>query len=152
MLCEKCKKNEATGQYEGTVNGIKTSMRLCTKCLLEKQKELFGGLGMFSGFVNVPVQKRRCSKCGTDLSKVIKTLFVGCPYCYGEFGDQLLPLIKNIQNATAHVGSAPAGMITNSEIESLKEQLRLAISQERFEDAAVLNRRLKALKEQSQQS
>lgn len=150
MLCEKCKKYEATGQYEGVVNGVRTSMRLCTKCLLEKQKELFGGLGMFSGFVNVPVKKHRCSQCGTDLNRVFKTLFVGCPNCYKEFGEQLMPVIKNVQNATAHVGSAPAGMLTKSEIEKLQEQLQLAIKEERFEDAAVLNRRIKALKEQSQ--
>lgn len=151
MLCEVCGKNEATGFYENTGSGFKTITRLCTKCLLEKQKELFGGLNMF--FPSAPVKKSRCPKCGTDINAVVKTLFLGCPDCYKAFEQYLPPIIKNIQNATAHTGTAPGyaavdvgGAALKSELDYLNQELQAAVREARYDDAAAIDKRIKALK------
>ncbi|MCL2675730.1 MAG: hypothetical protein FWE84_03980 [Firmicutes bacterium] len=155
MLCERCGKNEATGIYEDAKNGVKAVTRLCTGCLLDKQKELFGGLNMFAA--DAPLKKSRCNKCGADINSVVKTLFLGCPDCYEAFEQYLPQVIKKIQNATAHVGSSPGAGLPNgqyaaskSEIDALKAQLAAAINEDRFEDAEIISKRLKAIRGDTQ--
>lgn len=146
MLCENCRANEAAGYIEENRNGIKRRINLCSKCLIEKQRAILGG-GMFAGFVNPPAQKLRCSKCGTDLKTIINTLFVGCPDCYAELDAQLNPIIKNLHNAAAHVGSMPGEADSGGELRLLSQQLKAAVKDERFEDAAAINRRIKNIRE-----
>lgn len=149
MLCENCNKNEATGYFEKTVNGVKTRQNLCSACLMKKQKEMFGGFNMFSGIAAPVKQKYVCSKCGTTLNEIADSCFVGCPDCYAELSQQILPIIRNIQNASRHIGSAPGGSQENApgEYAKLKIQLQKAIDEERFEDAGEINRKIKQLRE-----
>ena len=64
MLCENCKKKEATVFYEENINGKKKSYKLCPDCAAEKGVSIpdfgremlnFGGLfngGLFNGLLN----------------------------------------------------------------------------------------------------
>ena len=36
MLCDRCKKNEATSYFRSTVNGVTTEEHLCSACAAEK--------------------------------------------------------------------------------------------------------------------
>ena len=153
MLCENCGKNEATGYMEKTVNGVKTRLHLCQKCIMEKQKEMFSSaFGMFAGF-NEPIvgKSASCPKCGRKLKDIVASGFVGCEYCYSELGDKLLPVIKNIQNATAHVGLTPEGAAAGGKspaTQQLEAQLKKAVEEENYEQAAVFSAQLKKLREE----
>ncbi len=150
MLCEYCGKNEATGYMEKTVNGVKTRMHLCSKCIFEKQKEMFSSaFGMFS--VNEPALKKGvCSKCGRRLKDIVSSGFVGCNECYSELYDRLLPVVKNIQSAATHTGKAPDGAVSDgSMISKLEAELKHAVETENYEQAGVISNKLKKLKEKS---
>lgn len=149
MLCQKCKMREATGYMEKTVGGVKTRVYVCPECFKQAQLEMFSSLddfGLFSGLSgNSP--KVKCSKCGTSLREISETCFVGCPYCYEELGEQIKPIIRNIQSAAMHIGSGPDvsdGSI--NEISQLEEQLKIAVNNENYEQALKISERLKALK------
>ncbi len=47
MICERCKKNEATFYYHENVNGNEKTYRLCPECAAEMEKK--GELGTKNG-------------------------------------------------------------------------------------------------------
>jgi len=145
MFCENCKTNPASGYIEEAKAGLIRRINLCPKCLSQKEKAIFGA-NMFSQFLSAPQIKQACSKCNTALSTILNTFFVGCPDCYVELGEELVPVIRNIQNAISHAGTRPGESISiRDELKQLRLQLNQAIKEERFEDAAILNRRIKAI-------
>ena len=146
MLCQKCKMREATGYMEQTVNGVKSRLYVCPECFKQAQLEMFSSLpnlGLFSG-LNGGTPRLKCSKCGTTLRDISDTCFVGCPYCYEELGENIKPIIRNIQSAVMHIGSGPSEEVDETAI--LKQQLEDAIAQENYEKAAELQARIKHLK------
>lgn len=150
MLCQRCKRREATGYMEHTVNGIKTRIYVCPECFKEAQSQIFASLGedgLFSGLRgNSP--KVKCSKCGTSLREIEETCFVGCPYCYEELGEQIKPIVRNIQSAVMHVGSGPNEAETpqGNKLAQLEEQLQKAVKSENYEEALKISEQIKAIK------
>jgi len=147
MFCENCKINPASGYIEETKAGLVRRINLCSRCLSQKEKMTFG-VNMFSQFLSAPQIKQVCLVCNTTLNTILNTLFVGCPDCYTELGEQLAPVIKNIQGTISHAGTRPGESISiRDELKQLKLQLNQAIKEERFEDAALLNKRIKSIEE-----
>lgn len=106
--------------------------------------------------------KEKCDNCGLTYDEFMKTGLLGCPECYDTFESRLEPVIKNIQGNIKHVGRGPeiysrknvvekenAGEGTNkkSEKEILEEELKKAIKEERYEDAAKLRDKIKDIKD-----
>lgn len=168
MICEKCKKKEATIFYEETVNGTKRSYSICADCAadLEKQGEIslshnffslpsFGGFhdGLFGGLFGIPEAqpqtKKACPGCGATMNDLRKNGKVGCPQCYTTFGEELGSTIRSIHGNVRHVGRAPSRFLKNREkadrLASLKQQLKDAIAKEDFELAATLRDEIRAL-------
>lgn len=163
MLCERCGKNPATTYFKEIVNGKVRELHLCAKCSQELGSQLipgFSGLADF-GFGSLlgslftqslpetPVQEKRCSYCGCSLSEIAQEGEVGCPHCYKEFYDQLLPSIERIHGKTRHIGkvpnSAPGGLRLHRELEELKRELSEAVATQAYEKAATLRDRIRAL-------
>lgn len=168
MICEKCKKKEATVFYEETINGTKRSYSLCSDCAaeMEKQGELSPGYGAFSlpsfgGFHDAlfgglfglsagkPQQKKTCPQCGATMDDLRANGKVGCPECYTAFREELDSTIRSIHGNVKHVGRAPARFRQNREkadrLATLKRQLKEAIAEESFERAATLRDEIRAL-------
>ncbi|MCH5164509.1 MAG: UvrB/UvrC motif-containing protein [Clostridiales bacterium] len=153
MICQKCKQREATGYMEKTVGGVKTRVYVCPECFKQAQLEMFSSLddfGLFSGLTGSATTTRiKCPKCGTSLREISDTCFVGCPYCYTELGEQIKPIIRNIQSAAMHIGSSPESSDSetpSNEISEIEAQLKRAVEAENYEQALKLSERLKALK------
>ena len=156
MICQKCKQREATGYMEKTVGGVKTRVYVCPECFKQAQLEMFSSLddfGLFSGLTgNATTTRIKCPKCGTSLREISDTCFVGCPYCYTELGEQIKPIIRNIQSAAMHIGSGPesesgsAERTIDDEVLELNAQLKRAVEAENYEQALKLSERIKALK------
>ena len=81
MLCEHCKKKEATVFYEEIINGTKRSASLCSACATEAEKAgtlggfslpAFGGFSdsLFGGLFGPaePKEKKSCPACGATMS------------------------------------------------------------------------------------
>jgi len=111
-----------------------------------------------------------CNTCGEDYNEFIKTGFLGCPECYDMFEDKLDPILKKLQGNVQHVGRGISNRLEKSSIrsknekidekekannkvkseedklEELNEKLKLAIKEERYEDAAKIRDEIKNIK------
>ena len=100
------------------------------------------------------VKELKCKNCGTTFEDILNTGEFGCANCYDTFESKLDPIIKKIQGSNEHVGRL--GKITEhkididskmksnkkagkkDEIEVLKDKLKKAVKEEKYEEAAKL--------------
>ncbi len=114
MLCEQCRKREATIKYVEVAGGVKTEHNLCAQCAgkldLGQYSALFEGefpLGkLLSGLLGIPDADHNesrfagvvCPTCGTTYEDFVKNSRFGCEDCYSVFD----PLIgENISRAVS---------------------------------------------------
>lgn len=155
MLCENCKKNEATVFYEENINGKKKSYRLCAECAAKKgvsipdfSREMLNfGVGMFEGLMNAVLPRmnsalkqmsesqKRCPVCGSTLADITKNGRLGCGECYTVFGGMPLPKPKK------HGDVSEAAADGDAELEA---RLKEAIAAENYEEAARIRDILRA--------
>ena len=99
MLCQKCKKNQATKTYE-YVNCEKRELQYyCLDCYHK---------------TFLPVGEKRedkalsaCPFCGMSAAEVKKRNLVGCAYCYTALYATLQPMIVKMQGERLHGGKTP---------------------------------------------
>lgn len=157
MLCEKCKKRNATVLYKQTVNGVSEQMALCAECanqssiggFFDDDLNFFGSL-----FDHKPVRtadEKVCTLCGSTYEQIAREGKVGCAKCYEIFADRLRPSIERIHGNSRHVGRKPKGAAERSEkkerLKSLRDQLAKAVKEEDFENAAKLRDEIRALED-----
>ena len=134
MLCERCKKNDATVFYRESVNGKQKSLSLCSECAEKAGKagelddEFLSGGFMKTGFFDDPFlgtdklfgslfgthslpgktseKVKKCSLCGATFNDLVNSGRAGCPECYKTFAEELNPTISRIHGTTSHVGGA----------------------------------------------
>lgn len=175
MLCQHCNKNEATTHIKKNVNGRREEMHLCSECAAElgvmdefkmpSMNELFNDsfLGNFLGAgaaaMNALTGVERCSSCGSSFNDIINSGHLGCSGCYDKFEDKLEPSIRKIHGKTKHIGKYVSYDETEEKsdyspekkqkttLETLEEQLKEAVREQRFEDAAVLRDKIKGFSE-----
>ena len=165
MLCQKCNKNEANTHIKTVINGKLTEYALCSTCAKEMGysnfltnldfHSLLGGL-----FENLTLSDttEKCPKCGATFDDIISTGKIGCAECYQYFDTKLKPTIQRIHGTTEHKGKSPGksalsipekrteiAISSSSVVEQKKLQLRNAIEEQRFEDAAKLRDEIKVL-------
>lgn len=162
MLCEKCKKNEATIFYQETINGNKRSYSLCGDCAAEMSQQ--GGLSSLPSFGSFhdPLlaglfgisdttfrTEKGCPSCGATLNDFKRTGKVGCPECYHAFSGELGGTVRSIHGNVKHVGRSPARFQKDREkkdrLLSLRTDLQKAVSEEDFERAAALRDEIRSL-------
>ena len=102
-----------------------------------------------------------CSKCALDWDHFLHTGKFGCSNCYSDFESRIDPILRSLQGATNHIGRLGDVKTGNnvkqnlddkmtekqetnlSEVDKLKEDLKNAIKEERYEDAAKIRDELK---------
>ena len=111
-------------------------------------------------------KKLQCSKCGLTWDDFLHTGNFGCSNCYEEFESRIDPILRSLQGATSHIGRlgdviegndikqnlddteradvAQENKIVNK-VDELKEELKQAIKEERYEDAAKIRDEIKKL-------
>jgi len=161
MLCENCKHNQASVHTVTIINGVKQEHYLCSECAMGAQFSLPTLMDLLYGAQTSGLQQSEdiCS-CGNSLIKFQKTGLLGCPECYTTYRSALLPVIKRAQGGRLrHVGRKPqqeegreqaasrkpAPNGPQDECSRLKEELKAAVAEERYERAAELRDRLRAL-------
>ena len=174
MLCDICKKREATIHIKEVKNGKCISTNLCPECA--KEKELSGGLGAFGfnlaevifnvGKMNkeksgesAPAEKKEektpslsCPVCNWNLAKMRRSGGkLGCKECYKTFSKWVNVAIEQVQHSTVHVGKRPGScqrstLALQMEVDKLQLDLACAVSAEEYEKAALYRDRINALK------
>ena len=160
MICDKCKKNNATTIYKQTINGNTTVMHLCSECAAKYggfnfPANFFGTDDLFSQLLfpayvkNSPDTSKRCPSCGKSFDEIISSGKVGCSNCYLTFENELSPSISKIHGNAEHSGKLPKGAGEKAQkahkLDSLKKQLQQAIQNEEFEQAAKIRDQIKAM-------
>ena len=164
MLCDNCKKREATVRYEESINGKNTKINLCSIC-----SQKIGIINnnfmdnMLFSFFDEPlsidynkVKEESCPKCGYTFSDYAKTGLLGCANCYNTFESKLTPILKKLHGKECHVKEENIKKVKkdinkgNNEIEVLKNELKHAIEKEEYEKAAILRDKIKDLQERGE--
>jgi protein arginine kinase activator len=175
MNCEKCKRRDATVHLTEIIKSNKTEIHLCEKCARE--------IGLNSRFSNYslsvpdmlsflePDEIRDvanadvCGSCGTSFIDYKKTGKLGCPECYLNLRQALLPVISGYHDGIKHIGKAPenyigtrtpvktriesqAGAGASETLTDLKKKMDAAVQEEKYEEAADLRDRIRRMNDQ----
>lgn len=117
-------------------------------------------------------ESQMCENCGETYDEFIKTGLLGCPKCYETFEDRLDPVLRKLQGNAKHVGRGlnkldkkinqvkqnikektetekndNKELSKEEKITQLEDNLKQAIKDERYEDAAKIRDEIKNLRE-----
>ncbi|MDF2877661.1 MAG: hypothetical protein K0S30_757 [Clostridia bacterium] len=171
MLCEKCKKNEATIYVSEITNGQKTGHYLCNDCIKLTENNIGTQAILFNDFISelmkialeegylkspkTPLPKK-CPQCGLSLDEFLKIGKFGCNACYTTFDNELRNAFINVHGNIKHVGKAvqvdiqatdfSKGKQKQERLGRLEDALKKAIQEEAYEEAARLRDEIKAIK------
>jgi protein arginine kinase activator len=137
-------------------NGVHTTLNLCQDHAIEAGVQI-GPIDLsvvlsIEATFSDSKETISCADCGMTIAQYKKTSLLGCPICYETFAEQLKHIIANVQdNHTQHVGRAPstanADVSRHLTVRRLLKQLDQAVTQEQYEEAAVLRDKLRKLHE-----
>ena len=160
-LCEKCSKELGIGDMDFSMP-INFSSFLSD--FFEEEKEFLPSF--------IEKEKLICDKCGMTYEDFINTGKFGCENCYEIFSNKVDPILKNIHGGNRHIGrginlpkgknvgldafinsdnnekNVGAGDLESAQekqLDRLKNDLKQAIQEERYEDAAKLRDEIKVL-------
>ena len=154
MLCQKCGKNIATVHTVTVINGVKDEKYLCSECANMKDFDMNFSFptanDFFKGFFEPEeklIETLTCPTCQTSYREFCDTGMLGCPECYENFRSRLAPVIKKLQGGNT-ANKPEAGEIKikdekRDQLKDLKRQLKAAIKEENFEEAARLRDEIK---------
>ncbi len=170
MLCQSCKKKEASFHYTSNENGNVTELHLCRDCakksgyldegmgsfnpfhFFEDSDSMFGELigGMFGNAPAKPLRESAvCPFCGMRLGEFMHGGKAGCAKCYTTFKDAITPTISKIHGNTTHVGKIPAHRALHKSKEDkrreLESLLKASIEKQEYEKAAEYRDAIRAL-------
>ena len=147
MLCERCKKNEATIHVSETQQGKTREQHLCTDCAKELGisqpfksylDELFGqnliGGTVFNMAGGIPAfdstvksgpaqQNTSCSGCGQSYEDFRRSGLLGCSQCYSTFETRLDEVFRRVQGGTRHVGRKVNETADQQELQMMRHRL-----------------------------
>jgi len=157
MKCEICGKNIATVHYTEIINEELKEMHLCEWCAQQKEalvKPHFFTTEFLSGLFDASQlftgkQTKKCPQCGFSHSDFQKLGRLGCSECYQTFKEQITPLLKRVHGSSQHMGDVPSarkGIINvREDLSRLRQELKAAISKEKFEEAAQLRDKIREI-------
>lgn len=115
------------------------------------------------------IKTLKCNECGYTFDDIVNTGRLGCANCYDVFEDRLDPIIRKIQNSNRHIGrigkildsriekrqekndnkkvenKEESSNKNNNELENLQLELKAAIKDERYEEAAKIRDKIKEI-------
>lgn len=153
MFCQKCNKNNATIKYTKSINGVKTDYNLCQSCF-NKINQIDFLDTFFNGFFLNNITENideKCNVCGNTYENLKNSGKIGCANCYNVFKPKLDVIFNNMQNGNTHIGKTPTSNIKiktptiKEDIILLKQNLKIAIEKEDYEQAIILRDKIKQL-------
>ncbi len=167
MICERCKKNEATVHLTEVIKDIRSEIHICEDCarVIGLNSKLSGFSlpvsemlsFLESGSIQTENENGCCPRCGTGIIDYRRDERLGCPECYHYLRDSLMPIITSYHENKKFIGKTPLlyGIMPclekkqsqsnvnvkeneNYTLDELRKQLDEAVKNERYEDAAVL--------------
>jgi protein arginine kinase activator len=142
----------ATVHLTEIVSGKKKEKHYCQECAEKqevlKQQELNltailqSVIGQHVGGAADELSRLTCPSCGIKYMEFKAAGRFGCPHDYQIFREPLLPLLERIHRGQHHVGKVPPHALKHEamqvELRELRQQLRNAVENEAYEEAARL--------------
>lgn len=163
MKCDVCQKSEATVYLTQIVEGKMQKVNLCEDCAKEKgvsdptgfaMADLLLGLGATQQIEHGGQPAQKCPVCGFTQIDFKKTGRLGCSACYDTFADGLANLLKGMHKGLKHTGKMPARLSRRfamaDRVKSLETDLKKAVKNEKYEDAARLRDEIQKLEHELQ--
>jgi protein arginine kinase activator len=166
MKCRNCTK-PATLHITEVVKGAAQELHLCEECAREylssasaakpgdpiadgSMDESPDDVGEESTQAELDhLDKLVCPTCEQTFRDFRNQGRLGCPHCYEAFHDELIPLLENIHGETQHLGKMPRRAPDDSQkhfrLIKLRNDLRSAVAEESYEEAARLRDEIQAL-------
>lgn len=158
MKCELCQQAEAETAIQQTVKGEAREYYVCQACA-DRQRDaahpspadivieiLIGAAQGAPMQVNSPLIRADrglpCPRCGMTHREYHRRSRLGCSTCYSHFAQELAPLLRDMHLGPRHVGKIPHHAADLAARERLQAELNVAITQQRYEQAAVLRDQL----------
>jgi protein arginine kinase activator len=150
MLCDECKKNPATIFFKEVLPGKTVELHLCEVCAQKR------GLLMSKKMSPIEILQRLlkeksahdeqiiCPGCYMSLTEFKRSGRFGCSKCVNAFESYIKKLIKQIQQSDKHIGRRlTPGEKKGIEVFKLRQELKKALENEAYEEAAKIRDRLK---------
>lgn len=173
MLCDICKKNEATIHYKEIVGGQQKSLNVCAECAQKHEKASgmnFGAFNLAEMLFNLSkispdgppeteektaVKAPSCPRCGRTLKDLHNSGGrLGCAECYASFAQILEDVLEKVQRGKVHVGKRPGckrrnpsgnAAVTAARLAALRKELEGLIKAENYEKAALMRDAIREL-------
>ena len=156
MICQYCRKNEATYHLQKIINNSIVEIHLCYDCSKkELQKKSENGIEekintILEGLLKSDTKIKdngsviTCRTCGTNFNEFEKNGLLGCPECYITFKDLIINKFLKNKKVTYHEKNTH--ILQDSKIDILELELKKAVELEDFERAAILRDKIKQYK------
>ena len=156
MKCQKCEKPATFHITELTEDEV-SALHYCADCAevylkpSETSEEIGEDLGAaLTKHLKIGqtaeelhrLDQKKCPVCEISFYEFRQSGRLGCPHDYEVFQEELHPLLETIHSETTHCGKvpkrAPGASQQRVQIIKLRNDLKRAIAEEHFEDAASL--------------
>lgn len=166
MLCDWCKKNEATIHIQQVTPGEKKIVHICSECASAKfQNSLQGTVDPFEiaeMFYEILSRKKResgadkadvdtekfvkelsqqlyppCSVCGWDVARLQQERKVGCAACYCHFRSIIAAAVPEIHKGWLHTGKIPGSTASGDDSAIAAVSMKLAEAKEKLNEAVL---------------
>jgi len=150
MLCQRCKKQQATVHVTEIINNEKRERHLCEDCAREEGVAIKAQINLqdvLSGMLQAheaagEEASLSCPDCGMTYGEFRNQGRLGCPNDYEAFAEPLQEVLQKVHGATEHVGKIPrragSDQRAQRELMQLRRRLQQAVEREQYEEAARL--------------
>jgi protein arginine kinase activator len=155
------------------IHGMKKEIHLCQECTfkLDNPEMLMSLENIFKGFLDqlqtkypfapgsengfMPRPSIACARCGMTYDEFKASGKLGCEICYQSFSGEVEALLKNVHGSTRHEGKYPRrlgpGHKHKRRVDELRAQLKKAVAEENYEEAARLRDEIRASEQPQEQ-
>ena len=162
MICQICKKNEATVTITKVVGLKKTELYLCNDCAHSFLGSTISSFSfsqynineilenLLSSFIKLDIKEGidglnkedNCPYCEMAYQEFVQSGKLGCNHCYEYFRKQLNPILCKLHGNAEHIGKIPPVIqernIRIKKINEIKGEMQELILKEEYEKAAKL--------------
>jgi protein arginine kinase activator len=167
MICQFCRKNDATIHFTNVDGNDIQKIHLCRACAEARgfdylKRSNFEKTDLLAGLVSSALPEsdgpeRRCAHCGRTYAAFSRSAELGCSKCYESFGEDIAGVLKRIHGNARHLGKSPRRFCVEKvharrRMRALEDELRISVELENYERAARLRDEIADLKKGMEKS
>jgi protein arginine kinase activator len=150
LICQRCKKQQATVHLTEIHQNQRNERHLCEDCAKEEGVAIKTQVPLqdiLSGMLEASQTAGKeasltCPDCGITYAEFRSQGRLGCPHDYEVFGEPLREVLEKVHGGGEHLGKVPrragADITVQRHLMQLRRELQQAVESEKYEEAARL--------------